>query len=299
MAWYQPNRLEEAVKQAADARTVVVCGGTDLFVNWARRQGTYGEADWMSVERIPELQTISLDDTTGDLVIGAAVTAHQIASHGLCAAVPALQQAARVVGGWQIQNRASIGGNLVNASPAADMAVPLVAYDAVVALQSLGGRRRMPVRTFLRGPRQTALEPGELLTEVRIPARVLGRPQQFLRLDQRGGTDISLVSAAAVAQVDEGRVSFAQVAVGAANPVPFSLPEVDASLQGLAVADGAALRDVDGVVASVARRYAEAAQPISDVRASAAYRTAMVDVLVRRAIAGTLTFRAIAQEVEE
>lgn len=274
MAWYRPNDIGEALEILDEQRPVVVCGGTDQFVNWPRRKTDYEERDWLSLEGIQALRDIEMDG--GDLVIGAAVTASQIWSSSVCGQIPALQDAARVVGGWQIQNRASLGGNLVNASPAADMVVPLVAYDASVVLQSRDFIRTLPIREFLQGPRKTSLKNNEILVKVRIPKAVLGKPQLFLRLDQRGGTDISLVSVAAVMHLEEKGVEWAKLAVGAANPVPFSLPEADAALKG---------RLNGATIEAIARQYADAAQPISDIRASAEYRTRMIEVFIKRALA--------------
>ncbi len=214
------------------------------------------------------------------LSIGAAVTAAELWQHPLLNGVPALQQAARVVGGWQIQNRATLGGNIANASPAADMVVVLAALDAQVVVVSRRGERREVIGRLITGPKRTSLAADELILRVFIPAWAMGARQCFLRLDQRGGTDISIVSAAVVLAVEEGRIQRASIAVGAAAPVPLRLPEVDARLTGV----WPEKRVIDGV----ARAYAEAAQPISDVRASAEYRRAMVEVLVRRGIQNLL-----------
>lgn len=286
MVWYRPDDISEALKILDEQRPVVVCGGTDQFVNWPRRKTDYEEKDWLSLEDIPSLRNIENDN--GDLVIGAAVTASQIWSSTVCRQVPALQDASRVVGGWQIQNRASLGGNLANASPAADMVVPLVAYDASVVLQSRNSGRTVPIREFLLGPRKTSLQPNEILVKVRIPKAVLGEPQTFLRLDQRGGTDISLISVAAVVHLEECDVEWAKLAVGAANPVPFSLPEADATLKG---------RLSEPNIRMFTQHYANYAQPISDIRASAEYRTKMIEVYIKRALAKLVPEAEFVKEV--
>lgn len=273
MTWYQPRDLTEALEIISRDHPVIVCGGTDVFVNWPRRKQEYAGRDWLDIHRLESLRQIHQD--SNGLFIGAAVTASEIWESLMCLQIPALQKAARVIGGWQIQNRASIAGNLANASPAADMVVPLVAYGATVVLQSKDGQREVPVQDFLIGPKQTAIRNNEMITAVHVPAGVLNTRQSFLRHDQRGGTDISLVSVAMTLHKNSGETLGVRIAVGAASPVPYSLPDADSMLRGNAQPE---------VIDYVARRYAEASRPITDVRSSANYRQAMVTVFVKRAI---------------
>ncbi|WP_274650943.1 FAD binding domain-containing protein [Paenibacillus humicola] len=280
MSWLRPKDLSQALAMLDDCRPAIVCGGTDLFVNSQRRDAEWKNKTWMDIRTLPELRQIRL---TGEgLELGSAVTAAELWQHPLGAKVPALQQAARIVGGWQIQNRASIGGNLANASPAADMVVPLSAYRSVIRLRSSEGLRELPVDEFILGPRKTALQEGELIESVLIPARMLDTPQMFLRHDQRGATDISIVSVAVVLKgTSDGpiawgeRLAWGSAAVGAANPVPLALPEVDAEWAGELTAEKAD---------RISGRYMELSRPISDVRASQDYRQAMVRVFMNRAV---------------
>ena len=281
MAWLRPQTLEEALKWLDEYRPTVVCGGTDLFVNWPARKANYTVNDWLDVRRLPELNVIERDER--GLAIGAAVTAAQIWQDKRLRCFPALQQAARVVGGWQIQNRASVGGNLANASPAADMAVPLAAAKASVRVAGLRGTRDIPIAEFLLGPRRTALQPGELIVSVHVPARMLDVPQAFLRHDQRGATDISIVSAALIGEGDSKSVDWASAAVGAAHPVPLTAPDLEPQWQG--AMSGEKLK-------AVAEAYAARCRPISDVRASAEYRRAMVSVFLERAARTAWNFEA-------
>lgn len=278
MAWYRPQTLAQALELLSSKRPKVVCGGTDLFVNWSMRQGASTVTDWMDIGQLAELKQIRQDNE--GLHIGAAVTASEIAESPVCQQVAALQKAARVVGGWQIQNRASIGGNIANASPAADMVIPLAAYQARVNLSSVESSRSILLTDFIEGPRKTQLADNELITSVFIPNQVLGVPQTFLRHDQRGGTDISLVSVAAVVKGTEQHPEWMQIAVGAANYKPVYLPDLHQFLKG------------SGTFAArleqIADLYAEHCHPISDVRASAEYRLAMVKVFLKRAVSEIL-----------
>ncbi|MCL6517566.1 FAD binding domain-containing protein [Alicyclobacillus sp.] len=278
--WYSAKDLAEALEVLSSERPVVVGGGTDLFVHWPRRKPAFDGRHWLDVHRVSELRLVNM--TAEGIVIGAAVTAAQLWQDARLNAVPALQQAARVVGGWQIQNRATLGGNIANASPAADMVAALAALDARVEVASQRGTRMERLTELITGPKRTTLEPDELITRIHLPSWAVGMRQVFLRLDQRGGTDISLVSAAVALRVEDDRVRQASIAVGAAGPVPLRLPEADAHLVGVRL--GGPAEDVEGVADRIARAYAEAARPITDVRASADYRRAMVEVLVRRGI---------------
>ncbi|WP_206922472.1 FAD binding domain-containing protein [Alicyclobacillus suci] len=276
MAWYQPQELTEALDMMATREPVIVCGGTDVFVNWLRRKQQFQGRDWLDIHRIQSVREIRRVED--GLLIGAAVNAAEIWQSPICNAIPSLQEAARVVGGWQIQNRASIAGNVANASPAADMMVPLFALGARVVLQSVQGERRIRIEDFVLGPKQTSILKHELITHIHIPETGLFAPQTFLRLDQRGGTDISLVSVAVVAKVDR-QASHVNIVVGAASPKPFSVPMAEEMVHKDAASD---------VMKRVAALYAAHAAPITDVRASADYRRAMVGVLVERGLGKVL-----------
>ncbi|TDF92020.1 FAD binding domain-containing protein [Paenibacillus piri] len=272
MAWLKPQRVDEALKWMNEYEPKIVCGGTDLFVNWQSRKRTADAANWLDIQGLQELKQI--ERTEEGLVLGAAVTASQLWQDERAQCFPSLQQAARIVGGWQIQNRASIGGNLANASPAADMVVPLAACKAVIRVSSANGSRSIPISDFLLGPRTTALKPNEMITSVLIPQACLDVPQIFLRHDQRGATDISIVSVALIVKGSRDQVEWASAAVGAANPVPYTLPELEHQWKGGLNA---------GKLTAIAESYAAHSKPITDVRASAKYRQAMVKVYVERA----------------
>lgn len=273
MAWLQPRSLSEALELLSRKHLRIVSGGTDLFVNGQRYLNEAEPADWLDIGRIGELKEIRR--TEAGLEIGAAVTASEIWQDERFSAVPALQQAAKTVGGWQIQNRATLGGNVANASPAADMVVPLVAFRAEVRLAGKEGTRTVPVSEFITGPKRTNLREGELIVSLFIPAFNLEVPQVFLRHDQRSATDISIVSVALLLNVNDQRIDWGTAAIGAAAPKPFVLgAEEEQHWEGELNAEK---------LQQLAAMYAAASSPITDIRASEEYRRALVGTYVQRA----------------
>ncbi|MDZ4135812.1 MAG: FAD binding domain-containing protein, partial [Paracoccaceae bacterium] len=211
------------------------------------------------------------------LRIGACTSWAGIAAASLPPALRALQQAALMIGGRQIQNAGTIGGNLCNASPAADGVPPLLVLDAMVELASGRGVRHMALADFITGPRQTALQADELLTAVLVPEAALAGRSGFLKLGARAYLVISIAMVAARLVVVRGHVTGAALAVGSCSAVARRLPEVEAMLIGAPLADVAA-RIKDGAVAS-------ALTPMDDLRATAAYRAGAAAELLRRAVA--------------
>ena len=188
-----------------------------------------------------------------------------------------LRAAAREVGSLQIQTRGTVGGNLCNASPAADGVPPLLTLEAEVELASVRGTRRLPLADFLPAPRRTAKTPDELLTAVLIPAAALAGRGAFEKLGARRHLVISIVMTAARLTVEDGRIAAAAVAVGACSPVARRLPEVEAALLSRSPDTAAEAVDPDTVAAALA--------PIDDVRADAPCRLRAAAELVRRAVA--------------
>jgi CO/xanthine dehydrogenase FAD-binding subunit len=222
---------------------------------------------------LPELSGLQVGD---GVKIGAATSWTAIAEADLPPALRALQQAARMVGGRQVQNAGTVGGNLCNASPAADGVPPLLTLGAEVELASEAGRRRLALADFLLGPRRTALQPGEVLATVVIPKAGLRGRSTFVKLGARSHLVISIAMVAARVVVDTGRVTEAAVAVGACSPVAVRLPRVEAALIGAPEAEVAERVRSEDVTADLS--------PIDDVRATAAYRLAAAVELVRRSV---------------
>lgn len=275
----RPTGLRHALRLLADSlgeeRLVPLAGGTDLFVYL--NAGTHAGTRFLDLSPLAELRGVSRT-RGGGLRVGALATFREIGMHpAVRAGWPSLAAAARVVGAAQIQNRGTIGGNIANASPAGDTLPVLLALDAELDLISDAGERSMPLVDFLRGPGRTALMPGELIRRVCFAPLPKDARSLFLRLGNRRGMLISVVSAALVLARDEdGRVRDCRIALGAVAPVPIRCPGAEAMLLG---------RRLDsGLIAAVATAAAAACRPIDDVRASADYRRHGVQVLVRRGL---------------
>lgn len=272
-AYVRPETLDEALGLLAGGGYRVLAGGTDLYPAAGRELA--GPA--LDVTGVAGLEGITLGDR---LRIGAATPWAAIAGAALPPALKALQDAALQVGGRQIQNAGTIGGNLCNASPAADGVPPLLVLGAEVELASASGVRRLALGEFLQGPRNTALVQGEILTAVVIPAAAQAGRSSFVKLGARRHLVISIAMAAARIVVEGGRVAEAAVAVGSCSPVAVRLPEVEAALIGAPAAEAVACIQAEDVLASIS--------PIDDIRATAAYRREAAVELARRAVAGAL-----------
>lgn len=265
-----PITLSEALAhRAAGARALA--GGTDLYPG----AGASLTGPFVDINRLPGLQSITLLD--GTLRIGACTTWTAIAEATLPPALMALQQAAREIGGRQIQNAGTIGGNLCNASPAADGVPPLLVLGAEVELASPIGTRRISLEAFITGPRQTALAADEILVAVWIPAQgQLGR-SAFLKLGARAYLVISVAMVAVRLVESSGRISDAYLAVGSCSGVARRLQKVEAALINSPIRSAAAQINDAEVAAALA--------PIDDIRATSDYRSTAAAELLRRAIA--------------
>ena len=271
----EPQTVAEALSLLdTDAR--VVAGGTDLVVA-ARSGKSTLPASLVAIDRIAELTTVEETDG-GGLRLGALVT------HATLEASPAgrtrytaLSDAAALVGSPATRHVGTIGGNLCNGSPAMETGSPLLVHEADVELASPEGRRTLPLPDFLRGPGRTALGPRELLTAVDVPPPPAGAASAYVRLEYRQAMEIAVVGAAALVALEAVRLAQARLALTAVAPVCIRVPAAEEALLG---------REPSAeVLAEAGELAAEAARPISDVRAPAAYRRAMVSVIVRRALA--------------
>ncbi len=273
-AYAAPDSMEAAVallaQAGADARPLA--GGTDLIVQMKtgrRRPGLV-----LDLKRIPELGRIEIRDD--EIRIGPALCCAALGEHAeLRALLPGLVEAAELIGSDQIQGRASIGGNLCNASPAADTVPALIACGARAVIAGSDGTREVPVAAFNRGPGENGLGPGELLADLRVPRPSAGTADAYLRFIPRTEMDIAVAGAAVQLRLEEGRCTAARVAVGAVAPTALEVPDAAAALVGSAPDDAAF-----DAAAAAARAVA---RPIDDQRGTAAYRTHVVGVLVKRA----------------
>lgn len=261
-----PRSVDEACRHLAegdDAR--VLAGGTDLLVEI--RNGLRAPRLLVDIKSIDPLGRLDADGP--ELVIGAAVSLNRIAEHpAVRSRLPALADAALSIGTYQIRNRATLVGNLCNASPAADTAPVLLTLGAVLAVAGPDGKRTVPVRGLFTGVKRISLRPAEIVTAVRIPVPERGTRTAFLKQQRIRGHDLAIVNVAGTLALGEGAL---RVAVGSCAPTPVLLEPVDAS--------GGS---VEAIADRIIERAEEATCPISDVRASAAYRSAVLRVLLRR-----------------
>ena len=276
MTYHRPRTLHDALAIRAATGALPLAGGTDIHPLRTARAG-WGDPwrpEVLDLSAVPGLDGIA--ETAEGWRIGARTTWTAIAEASLPPLFDGLRAAARDVGGRQVQNRGTIAGNLVTASPAGDGIPNLLALDATVELASADGTRRLPVADFVTGYRATALAPGEIVIALHIP-RCDGARGRFEKLGARRYLVISIVMAAGVIRFDGGRVAEARIAVGACSPVARRLPALEAALLG---ADAAALRDVPQPA------HLAPLAPIDDVRASAGYRAEAALALLRDLLAG-------------
>ncbi len=217
----------------------------------------------------------------GTVRIGALVTITDLLNSQLIKKrAPVLWEAAYKFAGPLVRNRATVAGNLADASPAADVAVPLLALKARVKLRSLQGQRTVPLDKFFTGYRKTVTKPGEVLTEVEFPIPPRGSKQGYYKIGRRNAMAISVASAAVVLNMNRKTCADAGIALGAVAPTPLRVERAEALLRGEPVD-----RELAQKCGEVA---AKSASPISDIRASAEYRRLMCEVLVRRLICQSL-----------
>ncbi|MEI8302202.1 MAG: xanthine dehydrogenase family protein subunit M [Burkholderiales bacterium] len=271
-----PASLQDALALLGQAgQTRPLAGGTDLMVQM--RSGRMQAQRILDLKRIPGL--IGIESGPAGFVIGAATSCAQIGEHaGLVAAWPGVVEAARLIGSTQVQGRASLGGNLCNASPAADSVPALIAAGAVLRVAGPAGERELAVESLQLGPGRNALAPGEVLVAIALPARVPRSGDAYLRLIPRTEMDIAVAGAGVWLALDaDRRVTQARVALGAVAPTAL---RVDAAAQALI---GSRLED--DALARLAAAASAACRPIDDKRGTAAYRTRVAGVLARRAAA--------------
>lgn len=271
--------VDEAVSllAASGEGARALAGGTDMIVQL--REGTR-EADLVvDVKKIPELMRLEYDRARG-LRLGAAVPCYKIYEHAeISDDYAGLADAAHIIGGRQIQSRASIGGNLCNASPAADSIPALIAYRAVCHIAGPGGTRSLPVHEFCKAPGRNRLERGELLVSLELPPRPQHAGGAYLRFIPRNEMDIAVVGVGAWARLDESgkQIEDARIALGAVAPTPLLAEQASRSLVGQA-ATTENFRRAGELAKTIA-------SPISDRRGSAEYRDHLIGVLVERTLA--------------
>jgi carbon-monoxide dehydrogenase medium subunit len=275
-----PGSVEECLellgRHGQDAAPVA--GGTDLLPQM--KNGLRRPACVVDLSGVPRLRLLSSGNGTG-LRIGATVTARTL-EQGPAAGgrYRAIAESAALVGSLQVRNLATVGGNLCNAAPSADMAPPLLALDAVAVIAGPAGERRTPLSDFFTGVRKTVLAPGELLVELAVPDPGAGSGGHYLRHTPRRELDIAVVGVASQLTLAGGVCARARVALAAVAPTPVRATAAERHLEGKPVTPEAIER--------AAALAVDAARPISDQRGSADFRRHLVRVLTRRTLTTAL-----------
>jgi xanthine dehydrogenase FAD-binding subunit len=275
-AYERPGSVADAVAalRAADARALA--GGTDLVPQM--REGRRRAARVVDLKHIPELTTIAvLPD--GGVSIGAAVTATTVARHPVIAAsYPAVAESAQLIGGVQVQNRASLGGNVCNAAPSADGVPALIVHGAQAVIAGAAGTREMLLEAMFAGPGRTTLAPGEVLVAIHLPPAAPRAAAAYLRFTPRREMDIAIAGAGAFIRLGpDGAIAEARVALASVAPTPIRAPTAERALVGQ--------QPSEALFEEAGRSAAQDARPISDTRGSADYRRTLVAVLTARALA--------------
>ncbi len=273
-----PRTITEATSLLAERgeRARVLAGGTDIIVQVREHRR---DLDLLvDVKHIAQVNELSYDPKKG-LVVGAAVPCYRICEHReIARAYPGLIDGTALIGGVQIQSRATLGGNLCNASPAADSIPALIVLEAVCDIAGPGGAHEVPVEKFCTAPGRTVLTRGELLVRFRSPPPKPHSGAAYVRFIPRNEMDIAVVGAGVAVTLDagKGRCTAARIALAAVAPTPLFVPDA-----GAALIDGAL---GDALIEKAARAAQAAARPITDMRADADYRRHLVGVLVKRAL---------------
>ena len=274
-----PTDLTAAATALRDAggRACVLAGGTDILVQL--REGMRSADLVIDVKKIPELLQLEYAPDTG-LCLCAATPCYQIyTTADVVNAYPALVDATRIIGGWQIQSRASVGGNLCNSSPAADSIPTLLVHQAVCHLAGPEGRRSIPVSDFCTAPGKNSLQPGELLATLTLPPQPANAGSAYQRFIPRNEMDIAVASAASWIELDDSRsaIKSARIALGAVAPTPVLAEEASQFLVGKAPTEE------NFSEAGVLAR--QVASPIDDMRGTVEFRVHLAGVLTQRTLA--------------
>ena len=274
----QARNLRHAIalleRHGEEARPVA--GSTDFLVRW--RQGFWRPACVVNLKGISGLGRITYSPQNG-LRLGALATVQAIETNAqVRRRYQALATGATSFAGVQVRNLATVGGNVCNASPAGDTLPALLAFDAQCAITGPNGARSLPLTEFFQGPGRTALQPGELLTQLTLPPPPPRTGSLYIKHSPRGAMDIATVGVASVITLEEDGVTCqdARIALGAVGPVPFRAAEAENQLKGRELSPDA--------LAQAAESARNAATPIDDVRGTAAYRKDMVEALTRRTL---------------
>jgi aerobic carbon-monoxide dehydrogenase medium subunit len=275
-----PGSVDDCLKLLADRgpEAKVLAGGTDLLPQL--KNGLLKPPCVIDLSGVEALRVLGRANGRG-LRVGAAVTARTLEQdRTVRAGYPAIAESGALVGSVQVRNLATVGGNLCNAAPSADMAPPFIALDAEAVIASPRGQRRVPLTSFFVGVRRTVLEPGELLVELVVPDPGPHSGGTYVRHTPRRELDIAVVGVASQLTLSNGVCTKARIALAAVAPVPLRATSAEQWLEGQ--------RPTPERIARAAELAVDAARPISDQRGSADYRRHLVKVLTRRTLTTAL-----------
>jgi carbon-monoxide dehydrogenase medium subunit len=272
--YHRPRTISELKEHLSHSGARVLAGGTDIIPKM--RQGKFSAPILIDTSGIDSLHFI--EDLGNEIVLGALITHQEIADSPLLFNVnPGLIKAAESIGCVQTRSRGTLGGNIANASPAADTIPPLLTFDASVLLQSLTGERRLALEDFIKGPGETDLQTGEFIHSVIFSPLKARWGSDFIKVGKRNGMAISVVNvSAAVVLDDEGLFKDVRIALGAVAPVVLRLRKSEEFLLGK--------KPVPAIYDRVAEVSQEEINPISDIRSSEAYRLHSAGVILRRVL---------------
>lgn len=279
-----PDSLDDAIRQldTAGPDTQILAGGTDLILNMKKKRALPSLV--ISFQAIKGLEYI--EEKNGMIHIGAMAKHADLAVHPILkTSASILCQAVGLIGSWQVRNAGTIGGNLCNASPAADSAPPLLALDAQIVVTGQKGERTIPMTSFFSGPGQTTMTSNEILKEIYFNAPVNPASGCYLKLRRRKAVDISLAGVAFQAETDTTGQILEKVAIalGGVAPTPIRVPEAEDCLRGMRI------DDAHEKIALCADAAVSAAKPISDIRATADYKRTIVNIFVQQCAQHVLT----------
>ena len=268
------DSIEKAIELIGSGEARALAGGTDLLVNLRIRRL---QPDLVvDVKSIPELNQLTYDQANG-LTLGAAVSCYDIYNNEeVAAAYPGLIDAASLIGGTQIQGRASIGGNLCNAAPSGDSIPVLIALGSIANVAGPNGTRQVAVEDFCTGPGRNVLGNGEILVSLNIPSPAKNSGAQYMRFIPRNEMDIAVVGVGLSVELGNGTFKSARISLASVAPTPLFVKEAGDALVGKPVND-----ESIQVAASIAKN---AAKPITDMRGTVEYRKHLCEVLTRRGL---------------
>ena len=279
MQWFEyarPGTVGEAVRLLSEhgEKACVLAGGTDILV---QLRGGFRTADWViDVKEIPALDEIAWDEASG-LTIGAAAPCYRIyENEDVQKHYPGLIDVASLIGGTQIQGRASLGGNLCNAAPSADAVPIMMALEATCLIAGPNGERTVAVENFCTAPGKNVLAAGELLVSLHFPVPKANSGAHYLRFIPRNEMDIAVAGAGVSVVLENGNFASARVALASVAPTPLFVKQAGDALAGQPVNDESIQRAADIAM--------QAAKPIDDMRGTVRYRKHLCEVLTRRAL---------------